>query len=234
MDDIDLDIDEELVSDGELPELEATTDPIDIALEGEPVHRPERLPEELPRGRLKFATGRYAKGIDATVIEKLCQALSAGNYPDASCIYAGMTKSTYQRIFQNAAKRPKSQWATAARKIEYAMAQAEVRIVAQWQQHMPKSWQACSAFLAQRYADRWAPVKGSGDSKLPQPINISVNQAMQTVSSMQNAGVLGTTEGRMALLELVQNLTPEQETEILGEYQRLQEAAGLLTEGSGK
>jgi hypothetical protein len=34
---------------------------------------------------------------------------------------------------------------------------AEVRVVAQWQQHMPENWQACRDFLARRFPDRWGP-----------------------------------------------------------------------------
>ena len=39
--------------------------------------------------------------------------------------------------------------------IKRAEHEAEVRMVAQWQKHMPDNWQAIATFLERRYSDRW-------------------------------------------------------------------------------
>ena len=46
-----------------------------------------------------------------------------------------------------------------------------MRLVAQWQQHAPSSWQACRDFLARRFPERWgktvrAEVSGPGGQPL--------------------------------------------------------------------
>ena len=39
--------------------------------------------------------------------------------------------------------------------IKKAEHEAEVRMVAMWQKHMPENWQAIATFLERRYPDRW-------------------------------------------------------------------------------
>jgi len=39
--------------------------------------------------------------------------------------------------------------------IKKAEHEAEVRMVAMWQKHMPDNWQAIATFLERRYPDRW-------------------------------------------------------------------------------
>jgi hypothetical protein len=168
---------------------------------------------------------RQPKNLDPLAIDKLCQALAAGNYPDAACIYAGVSPHILRRILSDGETKPNSKYGKVCHKLKHAIAQAEVRVVAQWQTHMPRSWQACAAFLQHRYPERWSTPKDSS----PRPnVQISVNQAVQTASLMSSSGLLQSPNGRQALLDLVQQLTPDQEQELLQEYKRLQEAAGLL------
>ena len=39
--------------------------------------------------------------------------------------------------------------------VAQAEAEAEVRMIAQWQAHIPRDWRAARDFLARRYPERW-------------------------------------------------------------------------------
>jgi hypothetical protein len=60
--------------------------------------------------------------------------------------------------------------------IRQAEARAEVRAVAQWQSHMPDSWQASRDFLARRHPTRWMQKERHELSGADgEPIEIEIN-----------------------------------------------------------
>ena len=153
------------------------------------------MPRKSPKPRANIPPEKLAK---------LKQALAAGNYLDASCLYAGVCLQTADRFVRNYQSNPDSltpsQRAT-AQEIHEAMNSAEIRIVAQWQQHMPKNWLACAAFLERRSPERWARHRLLDPSNT---INIGLSQSLSI--------------DKNALVALASSLTPEQEQRLLSEF----------------
>lgn len=87
---------------------------------------------------------------------RLCDAIAAGNYYQAACGYAGISYSKFREWMIRGKKQRKGQFREFREAVQKAQYDAEVRIVAQWQAHMPDNWQACRDFLARRFSDRWA------------------------------------------------------------------------------
>lgn len=116
--------------------------------------------------------GRPSK-LTPEVSTRFFQALRAGNYYKACCSYAGISEQTFrnwmirgtaelERVAESSRRsvRVREQpYAEFVRDVEVAEAEAEVRMVAQWQTHMPTTWQACRDFLARRFPERWAQQK---------------------------------------------------------------------------
>ena len=89
------------------------------------------------------------------VTKRLTEAIRAGNYYEAACGYAGIHYSTFRKWMQKgeAAKSGKyREFFEAVTRAEY---EAEVRMVAQWQKHMPEDYRAIRDFLERRYPERW-------------------------------------------------------------------------------
>ena len=179
---------------------------------------------ELPK---KNRGGAKSKLTDE-VTRKFCQAIAAGNYIEAASVYAGVSSTTVQKWLQIGAEQPRSKAAGFRESYLRAQASAEVRIVAQWQQHMPKNWVACAAFLERRYPERWSryresvnPGKGA--------INIQMNQGIAALSANVNNSnnALASGEGRAALVDMLQSMSPEREQALLARYEALEARAGL-------
>ena len=89
------------------------------------------------------------------VTKRLTEAIRAGNYYEAACGYAGIGYSTF-RVWMTKGEKAKSgkyrEFMDAIKKAEH---EAEVRMVAMWQKHMPENWQAIATFLERRHPDRW-------------------------------------------------------------------------------
>ena len=101
--------------------------------------------------------------------QKIVDAISAGNYYEAACRYAGIDYQTLRNwMIAGEETRDGKRNKTKTNKgyleffeaVEQAEAQAEVRMVAQWQKHMPENWTAIRDFLARRHPDRWMPREG--------------------------------------------------------------------------
>ena len=91
------------------------------------------------------------------VQKKICDAIAAGNYYQAACSYAGIEYQTFRnwmKAGKDASEGPFFDFFLAVLKAE---ADAEVRVVAQWQQQIPANWAAARDFLARRYPSRWGP-----------------------------------------------------------------------------
>lgn len=98
--------------------------------------------------------GRPTK-LTPEVQEKICNAIRAGNYYEAACAYAGIGYSTFRTWMIKGEKARSGKYREFVEAIKKAEYEAEVRLVAQWQKHMPENWQAIATFLERRYPERW-------------------------------------------------------------------------------
>lgn len=99
--------------------------------------------------------GRPSK-LTTEVQEKICNAIRAGNYYEAACAYAGIDYSTFRRWMVQGEKAKSGKYREFYEAVKKAEYEAEIRLVAQWQKHMPENWQAIATFLERRYPERWA------------------------------------------------------------------------------
>jgi transposase len=112
--------------------------------------------------------GRPSK-LTPEVQEKICNAIRAGNYYEAACAYAGIGYSTFRAWIVKGENAKSGKYREFLEAIKKAECEAEVRLVAMWQKHMPENWQAIATFLERRYPDRWGRnrldvnMKHSGD-----------------------------------------------------------------------
>lgn len=99
--------------------------------------------------------GRPSK-LTPEVQEKICNAIRAGNYYEAACAYAGIDYSTFRRWMVQGEKAKSGKYREFYEAVKKAEYEAEIRLVAMWQKHMPDNWQAIATFLERRYPERWA------------------------------------------------------------------------------
>lgn len=88
---------------------------------------------------------------------RISEAVAAGNYYEAAAYSAGVDYRTFRRWMERGEKSKNGLYYQFCQAIRQAEAQAEVRMVAQWQQQIPESWQAARDFLARRHPERWGP-----------------------------------------------------------------------------
>ena len=98
--------------------------------------------------------GRPSK-LTPEVQEKICQAIRAGNYYEAACAYGGIAYSTFREWMVRGEKDKSGKYREFLEAIKRAEYEAEARLVAMWQKHMPDNWQAIATFLERRYPERW-------------------------------------------------------------------------------
>ncbi len=101
-----------------------------------------------------MAGGRPSK-LTAETKDKLIKAISAGNYYEASCQFAGITYSTFRNWMNEGEQATEGEYFEFFDTIRRAEAQAEIRMVQEWQKHIPNSYQAVATFMERRYPDRW-------------------------------------------------------------------------------
>lgn len=99
--------------------------------------------------------GRPSK-LTPAVKQRLLDAIRAGNYFEAACVYAGIGETTFYRWMEKGEKANSGEFREFWESVKRAEAEAEARIVALWQQEIPGNWQAARDFLARRYPERWA------------------------------------------------------------------------------
>jgi hypothetical protein len=87
---------------------------------------------------------------------RLCTAIAAGNYLDAACRSAGITYMTFSRWMKRGQNAAAGVYRELYEAVQRAEAEAEVRMVALWQQACPEDWRAAAEFLARRFPERWA------------------------------------------------------------------------------
>lgn len=87
--------------------------------------------------------------------KKLLDAIRMGNYREPSCAFAGISVSTFYAWLEKGKRQKEGQFVEFLEAVKHAEAEAEVRMVAQWQAHIPRDWRAARDFLARRYPERW-------------------------------------------------------------------------------
>src|SRR5262249_57737439 len=80
---------------------------------------------------------------------------AAGNYYRAACAHVGVSYKNFREWMKRGAKQRRGKFREFRNAVKKAEADAEVRMVAQWQKHMPGNWQAIRDFLGRRHPDRW-------------------------------------------------------------------------------
>lgn len=87
--------------------------------------------------------------------KRLLDAIRMGNYREFSCSYAGISVSTFYAWLDKGKKQNKGEFVEFLEAVTRAEAEAEVRMVAQWQAQIPRDWRAARDFLARRFPERW-------------------------------------------------------------------------------
>jgi transposase len=87
---------------------------------------------------------------------RFCQVINAGNYYVAACAHVGISYTNFREWMKRGAKQRRGKFREFRDAVKKAEADAEVRMVAQWQKHMPENWPAIRDFLGRRHPDRWA------------------------------------------------------------------------------
>ena len=91
--------------------------------------------------------------------QKLVEAITAGNYYETACTYAGIAYSNFRAWMIKGEQQPTGKYHDFREAIERAEAAAEARAVVHWQKAMPDDWRAAQMFLERRHRDRWGPVQ---------------------------------------------------------------------------
>jgi transposase len=100
--------------------------------------------------------GRPTK-LTPEVQKRICDAIKAGNYYEAAAAYADVDYRTFRNWMERGEKAGSGIYFQFFQSVARAEAEAEVRIVAQWQQQIPENWAAARDFLARRHPERWGP-----------------------------------------------------------------------------
>jgi hypothetical protein len=111
------------------------------------------------------------------VSARICAALAKGNYYKAAARAGGVDYATFWRWLERGAATSSGPYRAFAEAVEEAEAQAERRIVAAWQKHVPTDWKAARDFLARRFPAEWGPrerheVTGAGGGALEATVHI--------------------------------------------------------------
>jgi transposase len=101
-----------------------------------------------------MAGGRPTK-LTPEVQSRIVEAIQAGNYYEAACGYAGVHYATFRRWIQRGEKAKSGRYREFYEAVTRAETNAEVRMVAQWQKHMPEDYRAIRDFLERRHPQRW-------------------------------------------------------------------------------
>ncbi len=117
--------------------------------------------------------GRPSK-LTPEVTKRLTEAIRAGNYYEAACAYAGIHYSTFRKWMQKGETAKSGKFREFFEAVTRAEYEAEVRMVALWQKHMPEDYRAIRDFLERRYPDRWGRRKLDVDMKHSGDIEVEI------------------------------------------------------------
>lgn len=99
--------------------------------------------------------GRPSK-LTPEVKKRLLDAIRAGNYYETACTYAGITYRTFRNWMERGEQAKSGEFFQFFHEVTRAEAEAEVRLVAQWQAQAGQDWRAARDLLARRHPERWA------------------------------------------------------------------------------
>ena len=102
--------------------------------------------------------GRQTK-LTPELVDKICNAIRAGNYAKVACVMAGISEAIYYRWLQEG-KKPNARgiYLDFVESIERAEAEAEVHAVALIKQAANNgSLKASQWYLERKHSDRWGP-----------------------------------------------------------------------------
>ena len=85
----------------------------------------------------------------------LTKVIAAGNYYQAACDYVGISYSIFREWIVKGEQAKSGKYFDFSEAVKKAEAQAEIRMVQEWQKQMPENWQAIATFMERRYPDRW-------------------------------------------------------------------------------
>src|SRR5690554_1282364 len=93
--------------------------------------------------------GRPSK-LTPEVKKRLIDAIKAGNYIEPACRFAGIAPATFYRWMERGARASSGEFREFWEELTRAEAEAEARMVAQWQAQIPQDWRAARDFLARK------------------------------------------------------------------------------------
>jgi len=85
----------------------------------------------------------------------LTKVIAAGNYYQAACDYVGISYSIFREWIVKGEQAKSGKYFDFSEAVKKAEAQAEIRMVQEWQKQMPENWQAIATFMERRYPYRW-------------------------------------------------------------------------------
>jgi hypothetical protein len=121
--------------------------------------------------------------------------VAAGNYYRAACAYAGIRYQTFLNWMRKGRKARRGPFLEFFGAVTKAQADAEVRMVAQWQAQIPENWQAARDFLARRYPRRWMPREGQElTGKDGDNLKVEVREVIVTTRAQADAVLAALTD----------------------------------------
>ena len=141
-------------------------------------------------------SGRNTK-LTEELIDRICEALRAGNYIETACAFAGIAPATYYRWVAESEQDDASELLVEFREaVKRARADAEVRNVALIQKAAqdPNKWQASAWWLERSFPARWGR-----QQKITQEITGA------------NGGPIEVSDVRAQLLSFLEGQKPEDE-----------------------
>ncbi len=130
--------------------------------------------------------------------KKLVQAISAGNYYETACTYAGISYSKFREWMIKGEQQSTGKYREFRDAITHAETEAEMRAVVAWQKAFPDDWRAAKDFLERRHRDRWGPVqKMEVDQRMSGKVEVEHEVDVASANTLLAAlgfGPMGSTE----------------------------------------
>lgn len=102
------------------------------------------------------AQGRPTK-LTPEVQDVIVETIKDGNYYQPACAKAGIHYQTFLNWMKWGEEQGEGIYFDFFEKVQWAEAEAEAKMVADWKAQVPQDWRAARDFLARRHPERWAP-----------------------------------------------------------------------------
>jgi len=90
------------------------------------------------------------------VVDKMCEAIRAGSFPESAAAFAGISVRTFWRWYERGKKVRCGVYKRFVAAIDKAERDGEVALAAMVRKGAPKDWRAAAFLLERRYHERWA------------------------------------------------------------------------------